>query len=83
MTLNIKPPEYSNIPLEEIIGVTIILLKFWYEKKEFIRLGYFINNETIEDENILIKENKFSPLKHVLRIILYDQPRITYFPRFS
>ena len=82
MILNIKPPDYSNISFEEIIGITIILLKFWYKKKEFIRLGYFINNKLREEGDLIIIEKETLPLNCVLRIILSDQPRITYFPFF-
>jgi histone chaperone ASF1 len=79
MTLNIRPPDYNNINFEDIIGNTIILMKFCYKNKEFIRLGYFINNQVKEEGDKLIKEKIFPPLNFILRIILWDQPRITYF----
>jgi histone chaperone ASF1 len=84
MILKIKPPKYLEIPLEEIIGLTIILLKFWYKKKEFIRLGYFINNELNEEGAMeLTKNKKTLSLNHIIRKILIDQPRITYYPIIS
>jgi histone chaperone ASF1 len=84
MILKIKPPIYLDIPFEEIIGLTVILLKFWYKKKEFIRLGYFINNE-LNEEGImqLTKDEKNLSLNHITRKILIDQPRITYYPVIS
>ncbi|PVU91046.1 hypothetical protein BB559_004333 [Furculomyces boomerangus] len=73
------PPDISKIPEEELLGVTVVLLTCSYKNKEFVRVGYYVNNEYIEEE---LKENP--PEKPIIekihRIILADKPRVTRFP---
>ena len=79
--LKIQPPNYNNFKLEELMEVTVILLTVSYQKNELIRIGYYLNNEIVfekeaDQKNSFIKEN-------ILRKILSDKPRITYFPFFK
>lgn len=48
----------SRIPENDAIGVTVVLLTCSYRSQEFIRVGYFINNEYNDPE---LKENLPSP----------------------
>ena len=48
------PPETSKIPLQDAVGVTVVLLTCSYRNKEFIRVGYYVNNEYEDPE---MKEN--------------------------
>ena len=48
------PPEPSKIPREDAVGVTVVLLTCSYRKAEFIRVGYYVNNEYFDPE---LKEN--------------------------
>ena len=48
------PPDAAKIPREDVIGVTVVLLTCYYRNQEFIRVGYYVNNEYIEPE---LKEN--------------------------
>eukprot|EP00245_Coleochaete_scutata_P013322 TRINITY_DN5387_c0_g1_i1.p1 TRINITY_DN5387_c0_g1~~TRINITY_DN5387_c0_g1_i1.p1 ORF type:complete len:183 (+),score=36.34 TRINITY_DN5387_c0_g1_i1:276-824(+) len=73
------PPEYAKIPVQDIVGVTVILLTCAYRNEEFIRVGYYVNNEYVDEElreeppaNVLIDR--------VQRNILADKPRVTKFP---
>jgi histone chaperone ASF1 len=73
------PPDFSKIPQEDVIGVTIILLTCSYRNQEFLRVGYYVNND-YEDEE-LRQEPPAKPLIDKLwRNILDDKPRVTRFP---
>jgi hypothetical protein len=79
--LKIQPPNYNNFKLEELMEVTVILLTVSYQKTELIRIGYYLNNEIVfgneaDQTNSIKKEN-------IIRKILSDKPRITYFPFFQ
>lgn len=72
------PPDVTRIPENDAVGVTIILLTCSYRGQEFVRVGYFINNEYLDAE---LKENppakpQFDKLQ---RNILDTKPRVTRF----
>ena len=48
------PPDTNRIPAEDALGVTVVLLTCSYRNQEFIRVGYFVNNEYEDPE---LKEN--------------------------
>jgi len=52
-TFSAPAPDFSKIPRKDILGVTVILLMCSYKGSEFIRVGYYINNEHIGDLPIL------------------------------
>lgn len=56
--LQADPPNVSRIPENDAIGVTVVLLTCSYRSQEFIRVGYFINNEYSDPE---LRENLPSP----------------------
>lgn len=72
------PPNTKKIPDAEILGVTVILLTCAYDSREFVRVGYYVNNEYDSDEL-----NADPPAKPVLdkvrRNILAEKPRVTRF----
>lgn len=72
------PPNVSRIPENDAIGVTVVLLTCSYRSQEFIRVGYFINNEYSDPE---MRENLPSPpqFDKVIRNILASEPRVTRF----
>ncbi|CAH1976968.1 unnamed protein product [Acanthoscelides obtectus] len=72
------PPNVSRIPENDAIGVTVVLLTCSYRNQEFIRVGYFINNEYSDPE---LRENLPSPpqFDKVMRNILASEPRVTRF----
>ncbi|KAF2313825.1 hypothetical protein GH714_013671 [Hevea brasiliensis] len=43
------PPDPSKIREEDIIGVTVLLLTCSYLGQEFVRVGYYVNND--EDDS--------------------------------
>lgn len=72
------PPDVTRIPEHDAVGVTIILLTCSYRGQEFVRVGYFINNEYLDPE---LKE--MPPAKpqfdKLQRNILDTKPRVTRF----
>lgn len=46
-----NPPEPTKIPVADAVGVTVVLLTCSYRSKEFIRVGYYVNNEYTDPES--------------------------------
>ncbi|KAF8778094.1 histone chaperone asf1-like [Argiope bruennichi] len=72
------PPDPTKIPVQDAVGVTVVLLTCSYRSKEFIRVGYYVNNEYADPE---MRENppaipQFDKLQ---RNILATSPRVTRF----
>lgn len=72
------PPNVARIPEQDAVGVTVVLLTCSYRGQEFVRVGYFINNEYSDQE---LRENPpAKPLFHQMtRNILASKPRVTRF----
>ncbi|XP_014234779.1 histone chaperone asf1 [Trichogramma pretiosum] len=72
------PPDVTKIPVNDALGVTVVLLTCSYRNQEFVRVGYFINNEYTDPE---LKENppQQPQFDKVQRNILADKPRVTRF----
>jgi histone chaperone ASF1 len=47
-------PDPEKIPVADAIGVTAVLLTCSYKEHEFVRVGYFVNNDYIDPE---LKDN--------------------------
>lgn len=87
--LQAEPPNASSIPDNDILGVTVILVTCSYREKEFLRVGYYVNNEYIDETNEtneteFDEEQEQGPPKpldfqKVVRTILADKPRVTRF----
>ena len=74
--LRCKGPDASKIPTEDILGSTAILLTCSYKDQEFVRIGYFVNNEYVDEE--LRNNPPATPIVDKIdRNIAADQPRIT------
>uniref|UniRef100_L2G944 Histone chaperone n=1 Tax=Colletotrichum fructicola (strain Nara gc5) TaxID=1213859 RepID=L2G944_COLFN len=68
-------PNTSKIPDADVIGVTVVLLTCAYDGREFVRVGYYVNNEYDSEE--LNAEPPSKPIiERVRRNIL---PRVTRF----
>lgn len=50
MSFQANAPDTSKIPVQDAVGVTVVLLTCSYRNKEFIRVGYYVNNEYEEPE---------------------------------
>lgn len=72
------PPNLSRIPSSEILGVTVLLLTASYDGREFVRVGYYTNNEYDTEE--LNKEPPNKPVvERIVRNVLAEKPRVTRF----
>lgn len=70
-------PDPSHIPEKDLLEVTVILLTCSYLDQEFIRIGYYVNNDY--GDNKLLSENPPTKpsVNDIWRHILADQPRVT------
>lgn len=73
------PPDPLKIREEDIIGVTVLLLTCSYVGQEFMRVGYYVNND-YDDEQLREEPPAKLLLDRVQRNILADKPRVTKFP---
>jgi len=86
--LQADSPDPSTIPSTDILGVTVILVTCSYREEEFVRVGYYVNNEMegLEEVEMMdgeeVAERPPVPLDmaKVVRTILADKPRVTRFP---
>ncbi|CAM9019157.1 unnamed protein product [Wickerhamomyces anomalus] len=72
------PPSAELIPSNELVSVTVILLSCAYADREFVRVGYYVNNEYDSEELRENPPNKVQ-VEHVTRNILAEKPRVTRF----
>ena len=84
--LQADAPDISQIPNEDILGVTVVLVTCSYREKEFVRVGYYVNNEyddeMYNDDGTTVGGLPPKPMdmNKVRRIVLADKPRVTRFP---
>eukprot|EP00216_Chloropicon_sp_CCMP2111_P003509 CAMPEP_0198240164 /NCGR_PEP_ID=MMETSP1446-20131203/5360_1 /TAXON_ID=1461542 ORGANISM="Unidentified sp, Strain CCMP2111" /NCGR_SAMPLE_ID=MMETSP1446 /ASSEMBLY_ACC=CAM_ASM_001112 /LENGTH=175 /DNA_ID=CAMNT_0043922861 /DNA_START=262 /DNA_END=789 /DNA_ORIENTATION=- len=71
-----NPPDVSKLPMEDVVGVTVVLLTCSYRGEEFIRVGYYVNNEYEDEES---RENPPAQVavERLVRNVLAEKPRIT------
>ena len=71
-------PSAELIPASELVSVTVILLSCSYDGREFVRVGYDVNNEYDSEE---LRENppEKVQVEHIVRNILAEKPRVTRF----
>lgn len=72
------PPSPDLIPASELVSVTVILLSCSYNDKEFVRVGYYVNNEYDNEEMRNDPPSKVQ-IDRVVRNILAEKPRVTRF----
>ncbi|KAK1831261.1 histone chaperone ASF1 [Podospora conica] len=72
------PPDLKRIPLDELLGVTVVLLTCAYDGREFVRVGYYVNNEYDSEE--LVSAPPAQPvIEKIRRNVLAEKPRVTRF----
>ncbi|KAK0721468.1 ASF1 like histone chaperone-domain-containing protein [Apiosordaria backusii] len=73
-----NPPDTKLIPDDELLGVTVILLTCAYDGREFVRVGYYVNNEYESEE--LQNDPPAKPIiEKIKRNVLAEKPRVTRF----
>jgi histone chaperone ASF1 len=91
--LQADAPDPSKLPPEDLLGVTVVLVTCSYKEREFVRVGYYVNNEyhdpnapppppVVEGEEAPAPPPMPNPipLERIQRQILADKPRVTKFP---
>ncbi|KAB5542393.1 histone chaperone ASF1 [Coniochaeta sp. 2T2.1] len=73
-----SPPDTKRIPDAEILGVTVILLTCAYDGREFVRVGYYVNNE-YETEELNADPPAKPVIEKIRRSVLDTKPRVTRF----
>lgn len=61
------------------MGVTVVLITCGYRGQEFVRVGYYVNNE-YEEEELRTNPPALPIIEKLQRNILADKPRVTRFP---
>merc|ERR1711939_330068 len=79
-------PDPSRIPKDDVVGVTVVLVTCSYKEHEFIRIGYYVQNEWTNPawnppDGAVPEEVLAGPIdvSMVHRNILSDKPRVTRF----
>lgn len=76
------PPTLAQIPSQDLIGVTVVLLTASYRDQEFVRIGYYVHTE-YETEELRALEEADRPnppiVEKLARNVLADKPRVTRF----
>lgn len=73
-------PDYTMLPESEIIGVTVVLITCSYQASEFVRIGYYVNNDYANPD---MREEPpeglslHAKVKLLQREILANKPRVT------
>lgn len=73
------PPNPALIPDEDKVGVTVVLVTCSYRSREFVRVGYYVNND-YADPFLLENPPAQVDITKLQRNILADKPRVTRFP---
>jgi len=86
--LQADAPDPSTIPSTDILGVTVILVTCSYREEEFVRVGYYVNNEYTMEKAEIGEEDQAErtppmplDMTKVVRTILADKPRVTRWVR--
>ncbi|KAL7538905.1 hypothetical protein ACHAXR_008865, partial [Thalassiosira sp. AJA248-18] len=78
--LQADAPDTSQIPEGDVLGVTVVLVTCSYREKEFVRVGYYVNNEYAEPYDEEAGPPKPLDMNKVRRCVLSEKPRVTRFP---
>jgi histone chaperone ASF1 len=89
--LQADAPDVSKLAPEDLLGVTVVLVTCSYKEREFVRVGYYVNNEYYDPtapppvpgpdgELPPVQLPSPIPLQHIHRQLLADKPRVTKFP---
>lgn len=79
--LQADAPNPTALPSDDILGVTVVLVTCSYREREFIRVGYYVNNELLgHDPELPVPTYPQMDMEKVQRQILADKPRVTKFP---
>lgn len=76
--LDSPAPNPFLIPTEELLGITAILLTCSFRDQEFVKVGFYVNNEYVEEKLIECPPEVPDTTK-IQRCVLTEKPRVTRF----
>ena len=76
MWMQAGPPQIDLLPQNDLLEVTVVLLSCLYHGKEFVRVGYYVNNE-YTDESLAQEPPQQVVIEKLQRNILADKPKVT------
>lgn len=76
--LEVKHPDITKLPVQDTLGVTVVLLTCSYRENEFVRIGYYVNNE-YDSEELAENPPVHPAFDHIRRNVLAEAPRVTRF----
>jgi histone chaperone ASF1 len=65
--------------IQDLMEVTVILLTCSYLEQEFIRIGYYVNNDYGDNQALLENPPENPSIPHLCRNVLSVSPRVTRF----
>lgn len=77
--LQANAPDFNKIKNEDLLGVTVCLVTCSYFEQEFVRIGYYVNNDYSEPYDPETPPNPIEITK-LFRNLLANEPRVTRFP---
>lgn len=80
--LQADAPAVNKLPENDILGVTVVLVTCSYKEREFVRVGYYVNNEYTGEYDPEVGPPSLAKgldMALVQRQILADKPRVTKF----
>ncbi|KAL0077962.1 histone chaperone [Phycomyces blakesleeanus] len=69
-------PKIELLPKNNLLEVTVVLLSCAYNDQEFVRIGYYVNNEYM-DEEMRLEPPEEVIVEKLQRNILADKPKVT------
>jgi histone chaperone ASF1 len=80
--LQADAPAVERLPDDDILGVTVVLVTCSYREREFVRIGYYVNNEYTGEYDPEVgppRGRDNLDMNLVQRHILAEKPRVTKF----
>ncbi|EGF82969.1 hypothetical protein BATDEDRAFT_8712, partial [Batrachochytrium dendrobatidis JAM81] len=81
--LEAPAPNPDKIPRTDALGVTVLFLSVLYMGREFVRVGYYVNNSVMDESLVELYDPENPPTTidfNVLkRSILAEKPKVTRF----
>ena len=50
--LSAEAPNIAQLPETDVLGVTVVLVTCSYKEREFVRIGYYVNNEYLHPDYV-------------------------------
>ena len=64
-------PDWTKMPKNQILGVTVLFLSCLFKDKEFLRIGYYVHNE-YDDPDAVYKKTTESAKENAIEIDLSE-----------